>query len=161
MQLKVKVLPHGHHIVQTNQGLHEELLLPEEGCPQHEKGLYAAQVLWSPPEVLTLMWTKMRARECTYTCLYSLCVLPACGICWVVLFTGPAGLLFFPALNSRVIQDLPAWQCLGMYTGEIQLSEYTENLSANADDGLGFLLYDKSAPPLHAAKLSTPCPCFS
>ena len=43
-------------------------------------------------------------------------------------------------------QDLQAWQLLGIYTGQVQFSEHTENLSANADDGIGFLLYDKGEP---------------
>ena len=46
------------------------------------------------------------------------------------------------------VQDLPAWQLLGIYTGEVQFSEYTENLSAKAEDGIGFLLYDKGRPGL-------------
>ena len=43
-------------------------------------------------------------------------------------------------------QALAAWQLVGIYTGEVQESEHMELLSAEAEDGIGFLLYDKSGP---------------
>ena len=55
------------------------------------------------------------------------------------------------------VQDLPAWQLLGIYTGEVQFSEYTENLSAKAEDGIGFLLYDKGRPQLLQASCTLHC----
>ena len=43
-QVKARVLRPDHPIVQANQRLREELLPPEHGEPQHEKGLFAAKV---------------------------------------------------------------------------------------------------------------------
>ena len=40
-------------------------------------------------------------------------------------------------------QDMHKWQLIGEYTGELQKSELTEQQCAEAEDGLGFLLYDK------------------
>ena len=43
-QVKAKALRPDHPIVRANQRLREELLPPEDGEPQHEKGLFAAKV---------------------------------------------------------------------------------------------------------------------
>ena len=47
-QVKAKVLRPDHPIVQANRRLREELLPPEHGEPQHEKGLFAAKVRACP-----------------------------------------------------------------------------------------------------------------
>ena len=45
------MLPSNHRIVEMNQGLREELLMPQNGQSQQEKGLFAKEV---PPQALVL-----------------------------------------------------------------------------------------------------------
>ena len=43
------------------------------------------------------------------------------------------------------LQDLNAWTLIGMYAGWVVTSEEMDDLSAAAEAGLGFLIYDKRA----------------
>ena len=56
------------------------------------------------------------------------------------------------AQQSMGEQDMHKWQLIGEYTGELQKSELTEQQCAEAEDGLGFLLYDKG--------MVVPCRCL-
>ena len=40
-------------------------------------------------------------------------------------------------------QALPAWSLVGIYTGEVQLSDDVEQIFKSTERGIGYLLYDK------------------
>ena len=54
----------------------------------------------------------------------------------------PATALTLPVLP----QDLPPWTVIGLYAGQVQSSRQVELMCAQAEGGLGYLLYDKGAP---------------
>ena len=56
-------------------------------------------------------------------------------------------------------QDLPAWSLVGIYTGEVQLSDDVEQIFKSTECGIGYLLYDKREALCHTVDVALSASC--